>query len=572
MFLFFKKRIYYILFFLLISSNICFAQAVPGAAKAGQVEKDLDRAEKKFKKEPATSPIEVEIPKEELAIPDGKKIFVKSFDFRQNTIFKTGYLKKITKKYTNKELSLQELKGVCNLINDAYKRRGYFLARAYLPVQDIKDGIIIIEIIEGRLGEIKVEGNEFYKKKFLINHFRPTYKGVIHYNRLLKTLLVLDDYPDLEVKAILQKGAKPYTTDLILKISDKFPVHFGIDYNNFGSRYVSRQRAGATFEYSNAVLQGDKIYLRGVSGSPERNLKFAYADYSLPIDSFGSRLSFNYTWSDFNVRREFRALDAGGQSKIYSTELSHPLIRTLTATSDFKFGFDYKQMKNYLLGAVSNDDELRVFKTSLSGDFVDSFQGRNYYSLMVSGGVPNIMGGLKKRDDPRASRVGAGGEFVKGNIDFARFQQFFFGTNFLIKGSLQTASRVLTVPEQFSIGGADTVRGFPESEHLGDYGYCATFEWRFPLPFIADANIPLFKRTYRDTIQFLGFVDYGKTFLRNPQAGESKHDEITGVGFGTRLNFGNDFTFRVDVGYPVGGDDSSDGAKSAVYLQALKRF
>lgn len=569
-----KNKCLYILFFILISFGFAFGQAqvVPGAAKAGEVEKELDRAEKKApKKLKEKAPIEAEIPKEELQLPEGKKIFVKGFDFRGNTLFKTTYLKKITNKFTNKELSLKELKDVCNTITDGYKRRGYFIAFAYLPAQEITNNTVVIEILEGKLGEVTVEDEKFYKKKFLLNHFRPTYKGIINYNRLLKTLLVLDDYTDLDIKAVLVKGKTPYTTDVVLKISDKFPVHFGIDYNNFGTRYVSRQRSGANVEYNNAVLPGDRLYARGVNGYPAKNLKFAYIDYSLPIDSYGTRFAFNYSWSEFDVQRQFRQLDAGGRSDIYGIEFSHPFIRTLTANSDFKFGFDYKQIRNYLLGATSSDDELRVFKSSLSGDFIDGFYGRNYYSVGVSGGVKRIMGALR-HDDVRASRVGAGGDFVKANFELARFQKFFFGTNMLIKGSAQTASRVLTVVEQFSIGGADTVRGYPQSERLGDYGFCTNFEWRFGIPFLADKKIPLLKRTYGDTVQLLGFIDYGKVFLRNPLIGETKHYELTGVGYGTRIDFGNDFNLRVDVGFPLSNRNNNDATKSTVYIQALKKF
>lgn len=556
---------------LLCFCGVVFSQTVPEEAKAGEVEKALER-QKEFESgaEKSAPIIELKQSEVELEIPEGKKIQVLDFEFRGNAALKTAYLEDLVLPYKGSELSLKELREICKEIGDAYKKKGYFLAHAYLPVQEIRDGVVVIEIIEGELGEVEIEGN--CKEKFIRSHFRPAKKGVLNYDRLLKSLLVLNEYPDVKAAAILRKGKEPNTVDVLLKAEQKPSLHVALDYNNFGSRYVSRHYGGLDLDFSNLLFGGDSVSLRGVMGSPTDALFFGKAEYDFPINGYGTKAGISFIRSEFDVKREFKRLDANGESKIYGFSLTHPVTRTRKSSMDIVFGFDYKQIKNYLLGQINSDDELRVFKAGLSGDGIDSLNGRNYYSFLCTTGVKDIMGALGS-DDPLASRAGAGGNFVKGNFDLARFQKFLFGSFVLFKCSGQAASDVLSVPEQFSVGGADTVRGFPQSELLGDYGYVGTLEWRFAPPFLAERRVPFTSKTkIKEVIQFVGFTDYGRTFRKNALAGESKNEDIYSAGIGARINLGKNIDVRVDLGFPIGGKEPSDGSDSTTYIQTITRF
>lgn len=551
--------------------GVTFSQTVPEEAKAGEIEKALEE-QKEFESsaEKDVPIVELRESRVELDIPEGRKIQVLDFEFRGNTALKTSRLNDLVFSYEDTELTLRELREVCNEIEDLYKERGYFLAYAYLPVQEIRDGVVVIEIIEGNLGEVEIEGD--CKEKFIRSHFRPTKKGVLNYNRLLKSLLILNEYPDLKASAILQKGKELNTVDVLLKAEQKHALHIALDYNNFGSRYVSRHLGGLDLDFSNFLLGGDKVSLRGVMGSPTDAIFFCKAGYDFPINGYGTKAGFSFMRSEFDVKREFKRLDANGESKIYGCSLTHPVTRTRASSMDLKFGFDYKQIKNYLLGQVNSDDELRVFKAGISGDSADSLNGRNYYSFLCSTGIEDIMGALD-HDDPLASRAGAGGDFIKGDFELARFQKFLFGSYILLKGSGQVTSDVLPVPEQFSVGGADTVRGFPQSELLGDYGYTGTLEWRFAPPFLAERRIPWTSNTkIKEVIQFVGFTDYGRTCRRNALAGENKSEEIYSAGIGARVNLGKNVDVRVDLGFPIGGKEPSDGSGSTTYIQTITRF
>jgi len=562
--------------------GIAFSQHVPEGSMAGVVERSFGGKELKVKEIDRAFIVAMmestlgDLESRQAALnmiesPENVKIEVRDFDLRNNTLVKTAYLKKLLEGYINKMLSFKELQEACEVINNAYRKRGYFLTRAYLQAQEIKDGVVVIEIVEAKLGVIKVEGGKYYREKFIKQYFEPLYRGLVNQNRLLKTLLVLNDYPDLKVSALLEKGSEPYTVDITLKVEDKFPFHFSQTYNNTGSRYVSRSRVGSTMEYSGLFCGGDKVHVRHVMGVPERNLHFALAEYSWPLDTYGTRAGFSYTWCDFDIQREFRVLDAGGKTKIYGLYLSHPLTRTTVTTIDLVFGFDYKDIKNYLLKTISSDDQLRVLKAGISGNYIDGFKGRNFFSFFGYNGIEGILGGLK-HDDSRASRFGAGGEFGKVELQLARVQKCFLGSYIIIRGTSQVASDVLPIPEQIAIGGADTVRGYPQSEYLGDHGYTASAELRIPPYFLPDIKLRHLNRSLHKLVQLLGFIDYGKVMRKNALVGERKDNEISGAGAGACFSFNDNVDFRLEAGWPVGDKESSDGANSQVYMYGIVWF
>lgn len=585
---------------IILALSLClpaYAQRVPDSSRAGVIERTLAEMDRKIQAQEEEEPLpEVESSRVDLsdvdeameetllrlerkleqgkeeyyAAPTVVSFLVSEFNLVGNSVISTAELNRLLKNYTGRSVTIDDLRDACDSIAALYKIKGFFLAKAYLPAQDIDGGIVTIEIIEGRLGRVSVEGEGHYDIDFVRNNFHPDRGGVVNYGQILKSLLLLNEYTGLKAKAVLQRGQEPYTVDVVLKVEDRLPLAGLVEFDNFGSRYVSRHRVASELEYNDLLLGGDRIFLRGVSGTPEDTLKCVKSEYSFPLNHSGTRASLSYSWSDLNVQREFRLLDAAGTSKIYSLLLSHPVTRSRSTLLDYVFGFDYKQIKNYLMNTLTSDDELRVFKTGVSGEHAEaSGKAKNYFSFLVSSGIDGIMGGLK-HDDLRASRLGAGGEFIRTNFDFARLQKVAGDSYLLMRCASQMASDTLPISEQFSVGGADSVRGYPEAELLGDSGFIGSFELRMPPPVIADTTAPLVNKKYRDMVQLVGFIDYGKSVLKNPLAGESKSSDISGGGFGTRFNLGGDLYLRLEMGFPF--ETPADGSNSRFYFKALKKF
>jgi len=457
-------------------------------------------------------------------------------------------------------MGLSDLEKVSDLITDAYRKKGYTIARAYIPQQEIKEGVVEIAVLEGGVGEIVVKGNNHYSTDFIKRGFTRVIKDrVIKHSSLETSLLLLNEHPDLTVTAILQAGKDPGTTDIIVNVEDKFPVHLTIDYNNFGSEFVSQHRFGTELVLSKYLLvEGSSLSIRGVTGSDPSDLLFGRASYIFPINDLGTKVGLSSSGGDFVVGREFAELDIKGKIWSYGISLTHPVIKTRFQNLTAEFGFESKDTKQFLLGTLSSHDKIRLLKAGLNYDRTDS-SGRNFMWLSLSRGLGEALGGMEN-NDPKASRMGADDRFTKADLILARFQRLTDSFSLILRGSGQVTTDSLVAGEQFSLGGADSVRGYPQGEFLGDDGYNVSTELRVS---------PLLNK---EIVQWAFFVDHGAVSTKKPPVGTKKYNHLTGVGFGLRLNLPYNLDTRFDVGFPVQPAKASTGDRPTLYIQAAVRF
>ena len=139
-------------------------------------------------------------------------IEVKGFTFTGNTVIATEDLAGIVRPYVGQTLDLDELQHVTELLTEAYRSRGYSIAKVYIPEQDIRDGMVEIAVLEGAVGQVKVEGNRHYSESFIRKRFSQVLREkALHHASLERSLLLLNKHPNLNVTASLQPGEAPGT-------------------------------------------------------------------------------------------------------------------------------------------------------------------------------------------------------------------------------------------------------------------------------------------------------------------------------------------------------------------------
>jgi hemolysin activation/secretion protein len=524
----------------------------PPRGGAGIIERQLEKEYEATPLEPEKQipQIEIDLPKERLQIPVGKKVLITSIHFQGNTVFTEKKLCEIIQGCINRELSLQDIYGLCHQIDEYYAKKGYFLARAYPPPQKIENGMITLEIIEGKLGNIQVSGNQFYKKEFILKYFDSLKNQPLQYDDFLKALLLLNDNMDLKAGAVFEKGQESGTADIIVRVEDKRPYHLYFNGNDYGKYLTTNFRLGGRFDAGSLLAYGDKLSIAEVLGFPIEALYFTDVVYSIPLNKKGTFLELSYLFSKFKVH-EFSYLHLKGRSDIATIKALHAISRGRFTSSDCFASFDFKQIENYALGSKTSHDRIRLLTL---GTYVDHFNpknGRDYATVKMGIGIPHFLGGMKKHDCD-SSRPCAGGQFFKLNVDYDRLQILPKNCFFYLHFTGQWSPNKLTLPEQIYIGGSDTVRGFPLASALGDSGYYFNCEFRFPPPFIAQKRFFMLKRNWEEVVQFIAFLDQGGVFLHD---GKDTFD--WGAGFGIRINGPYKTAFSVDVGFPLNHRDIS---------------
>jgi len=495
-------------------------------------------------------------------------VYVKDIIIEGNTVIDTETLNKLVEPFKDRELSLEEMGELTDLITMTYQEEGYILARAYLPEQEIVDGVIKIAIAEGKIGKIKVSGYTHYKEDVLKRYFQHQQKhGVIKESLLEKGLLMTTDIPNVKTSVILKEGEQPGEVDVILDTKDTSVVTFGLDmsldYNNYGSDLVGEDRYGTAINISDHYI-GSKLAFRIVSGGNPDDSALFTGEWAIPINTYGTNVALDYLHSNYGVGQALAELGMTGRTEMYGVKIVHPIFKKKNMNLQFSFGHRNKYNKNIILDATRSIDELKEMYAFFNFDNLDRFLGKNIVSFGYTWGA------VEFDKTVASSRLGADRGFDRYSLNVARIQKIYGYTNIMLRAAAQYSDKRLVPMEQYGIGGYGTVRGYKPSAGLGDSGYSYSAELMLAPPFIAEKT--LWGQRIAQLVQFAIFWDHGQVYTTDYDATLDDYEGkfLTGYGFGVRLFYKDRFTLKYDLGVPK--YRAEDEPKHFHYVQGSWQF
>jgi len=546
---------------------------VPPAGKPGVIEKSLQQSRPEFQ------PPKEDLP--EITIKDSRKVldpgagpsfWVRQVTLEGNTLFPDSELEPLVRMEEPTQLTLGILSLMADDVSSYYASRGYVLSFAFVPAQEVVDGVVRVQVVEAGIDRIQVEGNRGFETEDILKRMKPVLdEPVLKEQTLEKTLLELNEVDGLEVRSVLKPGAKTGTSDLLLEVKESRPYSIAFDADNFGSRFTGVQRFGLTASLGNLGVLGDRLSIRAVKSNKDQN--FINPRYTIPIGPYGTTLGISYIFSDFTLS-ELGGLVAGGESHIFSMDITQSLIRTRQAELYIALGGDIRNFENDQAGTPTSDDKLRNVHLTLGGFLNDSFRGRTFYTLRLQKGLTEDDIG-----DPLNSRFQGRGDAFITTLNIRRYQSaYFWNSYFILNGQGQVVTDRVLSPDLFAIGGVGSVRGFPLAENAGDQGFAVSLEYVLPFPWKVELTEQKGIQSLDQVLSLFGFIDHGQIFVRNQQPGE-RRNELTGAGAGIRVHVPSwgtrypDISFTLAWGFPVlGNNKPSDGSSSTLLLGGLVSF
>ena len=512
---------------------------------------------------------------------DEPRVLVSRFLVTGASVFTPEQLRGLVADGEGRELTLAQIEGFAARITAFYREHGYILARAYVPAQETRGGIVELAVLEGRIGKIDVTGLRHYNADYLRRYVEPRSPSrVFEAGDFERGLLLLNDLPGLSVKSTLKPGTQTGTTDVVLDVDKDRLITGAVDANNYGSPETGYERFGVSLNLNNPSGLGDVLAFRGLTSTIGGALWLTRLSYAIPLNTLGTKIGGAYTHSHVgtDVGAVIGDLTVRGDADIGSLYLLHPFIRSREFSLYGQAGFDYKDFTNDFAaeqGVAPQKDRLRVFSVGTFLDSVDRWRGANNLSLTLFQGVGDFLGGLHGSNDSHASVFGAGGTFTKLVGEASRAQQITTYTSVFVKAGGQWASTSLVSPEQYIVGGPGTVRGYPVAQFSGDRGYALTGEFRWNAPGFGDKPAFLGKK-WGDILQFYLFIDHGGANLISPLEGQTRSQTITGTGIGVQIAIPDNFLLKLEYAKPmnnvVGGATPSNGLDNYVYFLAVKWF
>lgn len=464
--------------------------------------------------------IDIQSPEAKPALEGGAQIAVKSIRIKGNSIYDEATLLALIGNVTGKSYDLAGLKQFANIITEHYRKHGYPFARALIPAQTLENGDITIEVVEGRYGEVKVNGTD--KQSAGAQKFMDVLKtgDVIESKQLERATLILDDQPGYSVTPVITPSEKIGAGDLDVSVTRDKKYYGEVGLDNHGNRYTGRARGHAEWVADSPLMFGDQIRLNTIY--TEENTWFGFVKYNLPIGGSGLRANVGYNHTYYELGKEFSSLDANGTAKVTTLGLSYPIIRSQNTNLSIAANYQYKRLNDQTDATdASFNKHSQSLPISLSFDVKDQWGmgGITYGNVTWTHGRLNLENELAVVDNLTAK---TDGDFDKLNIDIARIQALPAQFNLLGRLSLQGSNGNLDSSEKFGLGGINGVRAYPSGEGFGDEGALAKVE----LSYVANALFNPY-----------AFYDVGSVNINHNRFDDSKnHRSISGTGFGVRLD------------------------------------
>lgn len=530
------------------------------------------RFEEEQEVEEQTKAVSLELPEKEIQqqekqdqVPASAITFeLKAVTITGNESISSKELEPLYDKYLGHQVGMGDLKEIVSRIKQYYRDRGFIAAYVYLPPQNVTEGRIEIAVIEGRVGRVEIKGNRWFSEKLIRRSLRMTAGRILFFEDLRRVLTFLNKNRDLKTRAVLKPGREAKTMDIEITVKDRFPIHLTTDVNNLGTDATGRTRWGVDLTHTNLLGLMDELSGRFQIGS------HAYAvgaNYNIPITSFQTVLGYSFSYSAVDLGGELGNLNIEGTAMTHGVSIAQPFYDQMwgkvNVTASANLGFDFKSVRNKVLGAKAGVDELRILNTGINFEETDSW-GRTLSPHSFHFGFSDFLGSSENVDSA-ATRVATGGQFFIYRAALLRYHRLPADLIVSVRASVQLTPDRLPSSEQIRLGGAFSVRGYQEGEYLADYGALIQNEIYIPAYFFPkDWKLPYSSQPLRRQIRGVGFFDFGGGSLRHPRTGEESDKFLIGLGGGVRIELFDHVYGRFQWGAPI-GDKPNDSTRGTFY-------
>lgn len=536
----------------------------PGA-EASRYQLEVKQEKEKFEQKKVKAPkIEIEKEVEEPKAEAGPSFILKDVQITGVTVFKPEDLRFAYETYLNKSVTFKDLEAITSKIKFKYKQGGYFTTLVFIPEQDIAGGNVEIRVLEGRMGELKVEGAKWFSEDLIRKYFHSKKNEILNIKDVERDIVRLNQTTDLEVKTIISKGSQDGASDIALKVKEKFPGHLIFGANNQGTRLSGKNRGSFGFRSTNLTGNFDSLYINLLFSSLTSG-QSAY--YTLPIGTYGTTFGFDATYFSSKLGKEYKAFDITGNTQIYTPHLTWELALTEDFQANANIGMDIKSIKKKTDKTMTSNDQLRMPFFGFDFTKIDSFfSGGQTYSALKLTYSPASFPGASSRNHVLPSRAGTGGCFFKFEDSLRRIQKMPFDSYAIMNAQIQLASYTLPSSEQIQFGGLNSVRGYPEGEYLADSGGQINFDLVTPFYLIPkDWKLPNSDRNLQHQIEPVFFFDAGGGKLKRVLSGETRDKILVGCGAGLRIHLFKDSSLRLEWAEHIGNDKPTVGSGPSTF-------
>lgn len=488
---------------------------------------------------PATDPSPSTVPSE--------AAFKVKFKLEGNTVLEAAEVEEILKDYRDRSVTFADLLELETKFTKLYTSKGYVNSAVVVPSQNVDRGVVTLQAIEGSIDEIKINVDGRLKEGYIRSRLGRGTKSPFNINELQSALQILQLNPLIEsINTELSVGSSRdrWKLNVDVKQAKAFDPVLFVD-NNRNPSVGSIQR-GLELNHNNVLGYADKFsfIFKNTEGSNDFD-----TSYTIPINSLDGTVGLRYRHVDSDIiEGNFESLDIESQTDEWQLTVRQPLLvrANSESTQEFALGLEFSRQSNdvslenrpfpSLSPGADADGETKISALRFFQDWTrrtrkDVLAARSQLSTGLD--VFDATVGVQEPDSKFVS--------WRGQVQWLRQLKSDSNINLFLRSDLQLSSDDLVPLERFSLGGAESVRGYRQDVLLGDNGLLMSGEVR----------IPVYRwNQQQSSLTAIPFLDFGTSWSNSDNPNQPE-DTVASLGIGVQLDLSNSLTARLDYGIPL---------------------
>lgn len=464
-------------------------------------------------------------------LPGGQaQVQVNQFAIVGNRVIATEDLLAQVRPDQGKRLSLAELETAATRLTRYYRGKGYFVARAYVPAQEVIDGKVTLRVVEGNYGQFQLK-NLSRVRDSIVQGMLDDVKGydIVSLDTLERAMLIINDTPGVQVvRADVMPGEKVGTSDFAVDTVATAPYAGFVMLDNFGSRYTGRNRLSFNADVNSPTGSGDRLSVSGLATN-NTDLLNGRVGYSTSLAPNGLRGEVALSQTQYQLGDTYRALDAQGSAKGIDATLTYPIRRIRAQTIEASLNLSHKDLLDEIRSTGTRTPKTLTSATAGlqlrdESDLL-GFSGMTQANISITAGDLDIREAISAANDAAGAQTQ--GQFSKLNASLSRIS--LLPLNFTLTASLRLQhslnNKNLDGSERMAVSGSGAVMAYPSGELTGTNATFARLELARPLPEWKGLRS-----------NWLMFTDFGQASQARPLATDTRRD-IGDIGLGWNANY-----------------------------------
>ncbi len=450
-------------------------------------------------------------------------------------------------------LTMGQIEGLATDVQHYYRTHGLNLAIAYIPRQFMRDGVLVIEVLNGKLGGATVEDNTLYQSALITDPFDDILAEPVTFERIEERMFLINDYPGISITGMFQPGEQIGDSKLALTVSHENAFDGTLRLDNHGSDLTGKYRVFAEFYWNNPSGIADQLNLAILQSSSPDNSTYGLIGYNLPLFSPRWQLSLSTSTNQFILDQTQDT--SGSQLGIIGKTEQQDINISYTYRRSRELNIWFRLLNNTTktildsdeFGNLGLDDKIRNVRLSMQFDVLN-----NKSKILHLGSITTTSGtflsGVGVRDE----------NYTKLNADytlmtFLPLSWFNTTTRLLLRSELQYSDNPLPSAEQDAIASPVKLRAYPVNQFSTDSSVYVGLEWVFNTPEFV--KFDWFRvRNLHQKIQPLFFANAAKGSQNSTTGAENIEGTLIDAGFGFQYGFGKHINGNLQFAFPVSNE------------------